>query len=294
MGCLFLAVALFFGMTKGYCGKKLGGYASNTKSAVLLNLIRMLLCVGFGIAFILANGELAYCVPTSGVLLVSALSGVCTAFFVVGWLLAVRKSAYMMLDVFLMVGTIIPMTAGYVLFGEPVRSRQWVGFVLLVAAAFIMCSYHNSVKAKLSPASFALLIFCGAMNGLADFSQKLYVKSFPQLPVSIFNFYTYVFAALTLTVVLLMQRKERTGSDRRATRSSVLLVVIMAVALTANSYFKTMAARHLDSAQLYPLNQGLGLVFSTLMATFLFKEKFTYKALVGIVLAFAALMIMNL
>lgn len=294
MGYLFLSIALFFGMTKGYCGKKLGGYAVNTKSAVLLNLIRMLLCVGFGIAVILVNGELAYCVPTSGVIMVSAMSGVCTSFFVASWLLAVRKSAYMMLDVFLMVGTIIPMTAGSAFFEETIRPRQWIGFAVLVAAALIMCSYHNSVKSKLSPASFALLILCGTLNGLADFSQKLYVKAFPQLPVSIFNFYTYVFAAATLAVVLLLQRNDKTGFDHRSTRSSVLLVVIMAVALMANSYFKTMAARHLDSVQLYPLNQGLGLVLSSLMANFLFKERFTYKAFVGIVLAFAALMIMNL
>lgn len=68
----------------------------------------------------------------------------------------------------------------------------------------------------------------------------------------------------------------------------------MAAALIANSYFKTLAAIHLDSAQLYPLNQGIALGLSSLMATFFFKGKFTLRALAGIVPAFAALLIMNL
>lgn len=293
MGYLFLSIALFSGMLKGYCGKRLGGYADNIKSAVLLNLIRMLLCVVFGLGLLLINGEITYCEPTPGLLFVCALSGISTAFFVVVWLLAVRKSAYMMLDVFLMVGTVIPMVMGCVFFAEPVRGRQWLGFWALVLAAFIMCSYHNSVKTKLTPASFVLLIACGAANGIADFSQKLYVKSFPELPVSVFNFYTYVFAAITLAFVQILFRREETAFNHRSVCVSVLYVIAMAAALAANSYFKTMAACYLDSAQLYPLNQGAGLVFSSLMATFLFKEKFTKKACAGIVLAFVALMIMN-
>ena len=294
MGYLFLSISLLAGIVKGYCGKKLGGFAANYQSAVLLNFVRMLLCVALGVMVVFASGDAAYLTATPGVLMTCALSGIGTAFFVVSWLLAVRKSAYMMLDVFLMVGTVIPMIGGYVRFAETIRHRQWIGFFLLVVAAVVMCSYHNSVKTKLSLSSFALLLACGAMSGIADFSQKLYVKSFPSMPISVFNLYTYVFAAATLAIVFLLRSgKEKTDFDRRPAKAGILLV-IMAVALTANSYFKTMAARDLDSAQLYPLSQGAALVLSSVMATVCFQEKFTRKAFVGIVLAFVALMIMNL
>ena len=295
MGYLFLSISLFAGIVKGYCGKKLGGFAANLQSAVLLNFVRMLLCVVLGVVVVFASGDAAYLAAAPGVLMTCALSGIGTAFFVVSWLLAVRKSAYMMLDVFLMVGTVIPMIGGYVRFAEAVCYRQWIGFFLLVVAAVVMCSYHNSVKTKLSLSSLALLLACGAMSGIADFSQKLYVKSFPSMPISVFNLYTYVFAAATLAIVFLLRSgKEKTDFDRRPANAAVLLIVIMAVSLTANSYFKTMAARDLDSAQLYPLSQGAALVLSSVMATVCFKEKFTHKAFVGIVIAFVALMIMNL
>jgi len=70
--------------------------------------------------------------------------------------------------------------------------------------------------------------------------------------------------------------------------------IVMAAALILNSYFKTLAASDLSSAQLYPLNQGAGLILSSLMAHFLFRERLTKKAVVGIALAFAGLMIMNM
>jgi len=295
MGYLLLLFALLSGAVKGFCGKKLGGYATNLQSAVLLNLIRMLLCVALGFTVLFLTGDFEHFTINSKVLFVSALSGISTSFFVVSWLLSVRKSAYMMLDVFLMMGTLIPMLAGYFLFSEPVSIRQWIGFVILVIAALIMCSYNNSIKTKLSFSSILLLIACGFSNGITDFSQKLYVKSFPNLPVSMFNLYTYIFAAVTLAIFFVFRiRKEKIHFDGRESKVSFLIIFVMAVALTANSQFKTMAASHLNSAQLYPMNQGAALVLSTLMANFFFKEKFTFKAFVGILLAFVALILMNL
>ena len=72
-----------------------------------------------------------------------------------------------------------------------------------------------------------------------------------------------------------------------------MYIVIMSVMLIANSYFKTKAATHLDSAQLYPLNQGMALILSTLLASVLFKEKLTAKCVIVICIAFAGLLIMN-
>ena len=42
MRYLFLSISLLAGATKGYCGKKMGDFAANAQSAVLLNLVRMI------------------------------------------------------------------------------------------------------------------------------------------------------------------------------------------------------------------------------------------------------------
>jgi len=295
MGYVFLSVSLFFGALKGFCGKKLGAFADGVKSAVFLNLVRMVLCLILGAAIVLFTGNTSAVIVSPSALFISALSGISTAFFVVSWLFSVRENAYMLLDVFLMLGTLVPVISGSLLFSEPILPRQWVGFASLMIAALIMCSYQETIKTKLKPISFFLLLFCGFSNGITDLSQKLFVKLYPLLSVSIFNLYTYFFASVTLLIIsLLLKDRNRVQMRQTFSKRSLFFLIIMAFSLTANSYFKTIAAAFLDSAKLYPLNQGIALTLSTLMATFFFHERFTLRAFFGIALAFFSLILINL
>lgn len=295
MGYLFLSFALLAGAIKGYCGKKMGNVAANTEGAVLLSLLRMLLCVAISFVLLLPSGQIAYAVPSAKLIWLSMLSGFSTAFFVVSWLISVRRSAYMMVDVFLLLGTMLPMILGYFLFQEPISLRQWIGFAVLVFAVVLMCSYNNSIKTRLTLPSLLLLILCGGANGLTSLSQKLFVYGCPDVPVAVFNFYTYVFAGLALAVFFgLYYLCERPALERAERGHPFVYVFIMAAMLSAHSLFLTLSASLLDSARLYPLSQGGGLILATLMASVFFGEKLKIKAIVGISLTFAALMLMNL
>lgn len=293
MGFLFLSISLLAGATKGYCGKKMGTFATNVQSAVLLNLFRMILCVAFGMLLVFAYNDTGYLTLNPNVIAISAVSGISTSAFVVTWLMSVRKNAYMMLDIFLMLGTLVPMISCYFVFGESIMPNQLIGFFILVAAVIIMCSYNNSIKTKLTASSFLLLVICGLVNGLTDFSQKMFVKVLPDVPVSVFNLYTYIFAAATLAVVYMFISSKNKPQFDKSSWGKYLYILIMSVALIANSYFKTKAASYLDSSQLYPLNQGIALILSTLMASVFFKEKLTIKCIVGILIAFVGLFIIN-
>jgi multidrug transporter EmrE-like cation transporter len=77
-------------------------------------------------------------------------------------------------------------------------------------------------------------------------------------------------------------------------KSTIVYIAIMAVSLFGNSYFKVLAAANMDSALLYPLFQGSGLILSAIMARIFFKEKISVKKAIGMVLAFAALCMINL
>jgi drug/metabolite transporter (DMT)-like permease len=296
MGYLFLSLALLAGLTKGFCGKKTSGFASSVQSAAFLNLIRMLLCILFSFAALLCIGKLDSLASSPSVLGISALSGISTAAFVVTWLLSVRKNAYMMVDVFLMLGTLVPIVLSAVWFSDPVSVRQWIGFAVLLFAVSIMCSYSSSIKERISPSSLLLLIAMGAANGLTSFSQKLFVSMSGATPIATFNLYTYVFAAIALGIYYLATsgREKLAFSKSGGSRTVYLYVAIMAAALTAHSYFSTTAALYLDPVKLYPLNQGMGLILSTIMATLVFGEKLKIRAVLGILLSFAALMVINL
>lgn len=293
MGYLFLACALLAGVTKGYCGKRTSGLITGFSDAVLTNLLRIGLCIFIGFAVVCFEGNLQQLAPSGKLLWISALSGVSTAAFVATWLICVRKSAYMLMDVFLTLGMLIPLLLSNLLFDEKIRLQQWLGMGILLIAVLILCSYNNSIKEKLKPASLLLLIFCGAVSGTADFSQKLFVRQMPETAASVFNFYTYIFAAIALTVWYLCIR-QKTAPEKTVYRKVAGYVAVMAACLFANSFFKTLAAEHLDAILLYPLNQGAALILSTLMSSVCFRERITVKCICGIVIAFVGLLVINL
>jgi len=294
MGYLFLALALFAGTTKGYCGKKTSGYLSGLRDSLFASSLRMLLCILTGLAAVFLDGSAAQLYPTGKLLLICALSGISTAVFVVSWLLAVKKSAYMLVDIFLMLGVLIPILGGSLFFREQVPPVKWLGIAVLFAAVTLMCSYNRSFKGKLSLLSWLLLLLCGFSSGIADFSQKLYVYQLPGISAAVFNFYTYVFAGLAMVAACLLFRR-KDGPKKPEHLSGILgYIAVMALCLFANSYFKTLAAARLDSVLMYPLNQGAALILSSAMASLLFREKLTAKAVAGIALAFVGLILIHL
>ena len=298
MGYLFLTLALFAGVTKGFCGKKTSGYVEKTRDAFLINIIRMILCTVTGIIVVICSCHISFIIPNTKGLLIYLLSGVSTAFFVAFWLLAIRKSAYMLMDVFLLAGTLVPMLLSGAFFDESIQLHQWGGFLLLFIAVIIMCSYSSNIKEKLSFTSFLLLILTGIMCGITSFSQKLFVNLCSETPASVFNLYTYIFSAFTLIILYFIfsrtEKEQGAGISLTAIPKKMLLyIAIMAVCLFANSFFNTKAAYFLDSAEMYPFEQGASLVLSSLMSAIFFREKLTVKAIIGIVITFIALLIIN-
>ncbi len=300
MGYLFLAVALAAGVTKGYCGKKTSYAIVTNSDSMIMNLLRMILCIFIGFLLIVAQNEISSLSLDGFAVFVTAMSGIASAAFVVSWLLSVRSGAYMMVEVFLLIGVIVPVVLCRIFFAEKIGLWQIVGIAVLLVAVFIMCTYNSSVKGRMSIGSFLLLLLCGASNGIADFSQKLFVKSRPDGSIAAFNFYTYVFAAAALAIAYFIFRAaDRKGEIKPRKPFEVVkpirgYVLIMAVCLFANSFFKTLAAQKLDAVLLYPLNQGCAVMLSLLMSTVIFKEKINLKGIMGICLSFIALLMINL
>lgn len=299
MGYLFILLALSAGAVKAYCGKKTSGHMEEQRDAMLISFVRMTICALFGGVIILVSGDFAALSFDSETLLISALSGVANALFVSTWLMAVRKGAYMLVEIFLTLGTFVAIGCSAVFYNEAVSLRQVIGLVGLVCAVILMCSYNNSIKEKITFSAVLILMACGLSSGLADFSQKMFVKTCSGVPVSVFNFYTYVFSSATLLVIYFaLLPAEKNKAERKPIgpiiRGIAVYLTVMAVCLYLNSYFKTKAAAVFPAPQLYSMLLGGSLIAGTAMSSVLFKEKITIKSLAGIALAFVSLLLINL
>ena len=118
MGYLFLTLALAAGITKGYCGKKTSGAIVSNSDSMIMNLLRMLICVLVGLVLTVVQDGAFALRPDAFVMLAAALSGIASAVFVVSWLLSVRTGAYMMVEVFLLLGVVVTVVLCRIFFGE--------------------------------------------------------------------------------------------------------------------------------------------------------------------------------
>ena len=294
MGYVFIGLALFFGLTKSFCGKKASYLIKKPLDAVGVNTLRMILCFIIGIIISLNSFE---GITDKGLILSALLCGVSTACFTVSWLLALSTNAYMVVEVFVMCGITVPLVLCRIFYGEPISYVQIIAIVLLVVAVYCMCTYGKKEKIVITPKAFFLLAFSAVSSGLSDFSQKLYVKTAPQTNISLFNLYTYLFAALVLVVSFLVFRA-KTQKDQRNVMPTIKkafpYILIMAICLFLYSYFKVCSAEHLDAVLIYPLSQGLAVVFTLIMSVTVFKEKINTKGLIGVILGLAAVLTINL
>ena len=298
-GYLLLAVSIAAGVVKGFLGKKTSAYAEKDSDAVFLNTVRILLCVLIGAVLTVCGGNAAgFIRVSSGTLAVAAMCGVATSAFIVSWLLAVRTGAYMLVNVFLNLGLIVPLVLCEILYGDHVTLLQWGGVVMLLVAAYLMVGYNISLNGKMRARDFVLLFVCAFSSGMNEFLVgKAFVKLDNQDTNAIFNFYTYLFSfAVLLAVLVFFRVREKDASLRetaRRVKPAFAMVALMALCLFLNTFFKTEAGRYLTSVELYPVSIGVSLIGATVVAAVFFHEKPNAKCLIGIVLNFAALLIIN-
>ena len=297
MGYLYLLFALGFGLVKGYCGKRTSGTATCFYNAILINGVRMSLCIVIGLLFVLMGKPSSLACTTPKLLLIALLCGIGTASFTVSWLLAVRTNAYMMVEVFVMGGVAVPLILCWILYSEPIGWVQIIGLLLLLVAVYCMCTFRSKEKITLTLPNLLLMLLCTLSTGISDFSQKLYVKEIENASIAVFNLYTYIFASLLLLglcIALRAKEKGATQPPKVVLKPISHYVVIMAACLFLNAYFKTLSARHLDAIVLYPLNQGCAVVLSLVMSVVLFKEKTTPKGILGVALSILAMILINM
>lgn len=296
MGYLYLAAALFAGIAKGFCGKTVSRDMENFKECTFINLMRMLLCTLLGLIPALLKVGPTGLSLTGEAFPVYLLAGISMSTFCLAWMYAYQNEAYMFLSIFTMLGTIITCILDGVIYHTVIRLTQWIGMAVLLLAVYIMSVYNKGIKGRLTGKGILILIIGTLGSAVADFSQKLYVRQIGQ-SAEVFNFYMYAFGFVLLLLVYLLSLRRRQlpkTAPKLYDKQHMGIYFAMSLFLYINSFTKTMAAAFLPAAQIYPVLQGANLIFSALMAHFLFREKMNLKGFLGIITAFAGLMILHL
>ena len=298
MGYLFLTLALSAGGVKAFCGKKISGKTPTLKNAILTNFVRMLFCIVFGFLFVvILDGASALSMDKNAIWLAFG-GGLATCVFLVSWLLAMRKNAYMTVEAFVLSSMLIPVLLKLIFYGETVGVYQWIGLSILLFSVFLMSIYNKQSKGKVSVLGLVLLPVVCLGNGLNLFTQNLFKQEFSSFSAAAFNFYVYLFAAALLGIAYFFtpEKAMEEGEEKEPLfdRGKLLYIAVMAVCLFCNSYFLTLANGYLPAVKLNPLANVAALLIGSVLSVVCFKEKLKTVSVIGISLMIIGVIFINL
>lgn len=293
MGYLLIFFAVILNVVKAYASKKLSKRTECVADNIELSILRNIFCVAAGALFICLFADADFRIPWQGIV-ICLISGAVMAVNYVAWVMALKGDAILFASTANNANFIVVAVVGVFVFREHVTLSKGVAMLLILAALLFMTKYQKGVGKTPGAYDFLLLFLVFLAGGISSVTEKCFTRTLPDVSAHVYTFYAFTFSIAILTVARLLVRipQERTKIERKVTlRSFVPLAALMGVSIYGVTYFKTLANNYLDTIVLYPLNNGLTLVGSCIMAWLCFKEKPNKYSLAGMTLVFAALLL---
>lgn len=225
-------------------------------------------------------------------LLFGALFALCLTVCTYAGIAAMQCSAMVMVSLFEMAGLLVPCIAGSFLFGEPMKAAHGVGLAACILSAFLLTKENEETKVSLSAKAWILLLLCLLSNGGIMLTQKMFAVSVPEGSIAAFHFWGFLFSALLSLLIYLPTGKKGTNQAKITPKLGVYGTVL-SVAMLTISMLSTYVSSLIPAVVLFSAVNGGGLLLCTVVSVFVYREKFTVKMAVGLVMGAAALMMIN-
>lgn len=180
-------------------------------------------------------------------------------------------------------GIVIPMVLSLILWKELPSLIQWTGIILSMLAIAIINIKPSELKgAKIK---WPLLLFF-IIGGLGDFFNKLF-------EVNVGENYSDLFLVVVFGTALITSLYN-TIKKNNISKTSILFGVSVGIPNMLTAYFLISALGVMNATVVFPLYSGGAIMLSMLWSMFAFHEKLSRKDVVGVLMIFIALVLINL
>lgn len=284
---IFLLLSIVFSSGLFVIFKYFGIYKVDVLKAIIVNYI-----VAFSMGFLLADKKIPiseiYLEPWFyGAILLGALF--VSIFFVMA--MTAQKNGVSVTSIAGKMSVVMPVFFGIILYNETVTFLKIAGIIIALIAVYL-----SSVKKEKSNNKatllFPILLFLGsgAIDTIIKYVQVHYVSN---QDVSIFSGSLFGIAALFGILILAIKtikKRESFGFKN----------VIAGIVLGIPNYFsiifliKALQNNSFESSALFTINNVGIVIVSTLVGFFIFKEKFSLKNKIGVVLAILGIVLVTI
>lgn len=191
-------------------------------------------------------------------------------------------------------GILVPMAIGLLFLGETLSGLQIVAVLMMLASLVLMNVRTISFKG----ASKSYYLWCIALffaNGLYGAINNLQTQVMDGAQRTEMLTILYLFSALAAIAMELFKGEgKQLAQGFKMGKKSAIFMVITCVSATAAANLLLYILTLMSSSVLYTIDSGAVLVLSILYSLVLFKEKPTWEAVLGMVIAVASIVLINI
>ncbi len=222
------------------------------------------------------------------------LTGVAITVSSICGLMVLNGSSVALGSLFSAAGLLVPTIGGIFIYNQNVKIGQWAGILALFAAAMLLASSSGKTNGKITPKTVFLLFGSMLSNGATMLLQTLYKTYVPEGDVSLYSLLQFAIPSVVLFAVGLLKSKKEGQPLPKFDKMLIMFTVLAAVALFSISQISTVASAVIPVAVLFPISDGGGTVISAIVAAVMFKERFTVKSALGVIVGVAGLVMIKL
>lgn len=200
--------------------------------------------------------------------------------------------------------TVITAFSGLIFFGESISVTQIIGVVLMLFC-LVLSVKKDTDKEKKAAARWLVLCFitCFATSAIGIL-QKLHQSSVYKSELTAFLIiafaFSFVFSAANIVIIKLKYPKNNESGKIVFHKKKSPLLILVAIFVAAgigialNNMINLYLSGTVPSAIFFPIVNGGGLILTTLVSVFFFRERLARPQWIGITLGFIATMLLCL
>lgn len=204
--------------------------------------------------------------------------------------LAIRDGAMSLTSLATSYSLIIPTIYGLLFLNESAGVFLFIGLILLLCSLFLVNSKKSDSPITFKWLIYALLAFLG--NGLGSTIQTAQQNRFEGQYKSEFMILALVILSIFFFTLSLIKEK----ADNKACLKSNFLLMILNGAANGftNLFVMILVSRGMPASIMFPVISGGGIIFTSLVSIFVYKEKLSAKQYIGLLLGTASVVFMNI
>lgn len=287
---LVLAILLYFPLISA---DKLGSAGTEEKAMLFkYSFFRSVIGIVVGGIALLINGSSFY--VDLYTILTALMFGIMLALCMLVTFYSMQVTTVAISNVFKAASVIIPCIFGAMFFNESITLLNVVGFILFLVSVFLIVSKEKEASKKFGLKAFFACLGVLLTNGLGSISIQLFGQCVSGGDEAMFMFISYCIQSLILFVIYIAYSAKGEKSQTKISRNMVIYGIIGTVATFLIQQIITGLSSKVPSATIFPVTMGSSVSISVLVGLFFFKEKTSFKSIVGIIGVIISLVMINM